>query len=153
MVVNVKNAGEIPVKGVRFAPVSKSVLLQKEHFEWTSFPLETGLKTNRVVSGLLKGWHRTVEFDTVEYHEDTENFFFMEGECIMPFCDQKQGEADMDTMQLIRILPGTQVEVQAGKCHYVPIPLTDCFRAYVFTPLQESVLISLKETVKTKEGL
>ncbi len=150
MIIPVKNAGEVWVKGVRFAKGKEGALLAREHFEWTSFPLETALKTNRVVSGLLQGWHRTVEFDTVEYHVDTENFYFLEGECIMPFCDQKNGVPDMDTLQLVRIPAGTQVEVAAGKCHYVPIPLTDTFKAYVFTPLQDSVLLPLPESVRAK---
>lgn len=148
MYVKVENAETAFVRGVRFAFASQGALLEKEHFEWRSFPLETSLKTNKVISGWLQGWHRTIEFDTVEYHGDTENFFFIEGECIMPFCDQKDDKADMGTLQLVRILPGMQVEVEAGKCHYVPIPLTDYFRAYVFTPRQESVLLPLEETVQ-----
>lgn len=143
----VTNIEETAIRGVRAVNVRTGSLLQKEHFEWLSFPLETTLKRNQVVSGLLRGWHRTVCFDTVEYHEDTENFFFLEGTCIMIFCDRNGEEPDMNSIQLVKIPAGTQVEVEAGKCHYVPIPLTDTFRAYVFTPLQESILIPLKETV------
>lgn len=144
---HVIHAEDALVKGVRFASVTEGTLLEKEHFQWTSFPLETSLKTNQVISGLLQGWHQKVLFHTVEYHEDTENFFFLEGECIMPFCDRDGDLPDMTTLQLVRIRPGTQVEVSAGKCHYVPIPLTDTFKAYVFTPLQESVLLALSEDV------
>lgn len=145
---NVIYAGEASVKGVRFASVTEGTLLEKEHFQWTSFPLETSLKTNHVISGLLQGWHQKVRFHTVEYYRDTENFFFLEGECIMPFCDRDGDIPDMETLQLIRIQPGTQVEVSAGKCHYVPIPLGDTFKAYVFTPQQESILLPLAEEVE-----
>lgn len=148
--IKVENAEKATVNGVRFAFAEDGMLLAKEHFEWTSFPLETALKTNKVISGLLQGWHQKVEFHTVEYHEDTENFFFFEGECIMPFCDRNGEVPDMDTLQFIRIRPGTQVEVKAGKCHYVPIPLTDTFRAYVFTPQQESVLMPLAERAEAE---
>ena len=112
------------------------VILSGAAFRW---------RTNKVISGILQGWHRTVEFDTLEYHDDTENFYFTEGTCIMPFGTRVGDSVDPDSLQLVRIRPGTQVEVKAGKLHYVPIPLGDTFRAYVFTPLQESKFVQLPE--------
>jgi hypothetical protein len=147
MKLPIHNIEDVAIRGVRYAPASAGSLLEKEHFTWNSFPLETELKTNKVVSGLLQGWHRVVEFDTVEYHEDTENFFFFEGVSLMLFCDRDGQKPDLSTLQLVRIQPGTQVEVKAGKCHYVPIPETDFFKAYVFTPLQASILLPLGEKV------
>lgn len=136
---------EIP--GVRVEKKEDGALLQKEYFEWMSFPLETNFKQSRIISGLLKGWHRTLSFTEVEYHEDAENFLFFQGESVMIFCDKKDGRPDMNSIRLVRIPEGTQIEVAAGKCHYVPIPLTDTFQAFVFTPLQDAVILPLEETV------
>ena len=145
MKVHVINAEDAKISGVRFAFPGEENLLCSGHFEWRSFPLETMLRTNKVISGILQGWHRTVEFDTLEYHDDTENFYFTEGTCIMPFGTRVGDSVDPDSLQLVRIRPGTQVEVKAGKLHYVPIPLGDTFRAYVFTPLQESKFVQHQE--------
>lgn len=147
MLLKIENIEDVQIKGVRVAAPGTGNLLRRGNFEWTSFPLETELKTNKVISGLLQGWHHEIAFDTVEYHEDTENFYFMEGVSLMLFCDRNGDVPDMSTLHLVRIQPGTQVEVVAGKCHYVPIPETDYFKAYVFTPLQESILLPLAETV------
>ena len=127
MKVQVINAEDAKISGVRFAFPGEENLLCSGHFEWRSFPLETMLRTNKVISGILQGWHRTVEFDTLEYHDDTENFYFTEGTCIMPFGTRVGDSVDPDSLQLVRIRPGTQVEVKAGKLHYVPIPLGDTF--------------------------
>ena len=145
MKVQVINAEDAKISGVRFAFPGEENLLCSGHFEWRSFPLETMLRTNKVISGILQGWHRTVEFDTLEYHDDTENFYFTEGTCIMPFGTRVGDSVDPDSLQLVRIRLGTQVEVKEGKLHYVPIPLGDTFRAYVFTPLQESKFVQLPE--------
>ena len=147
MKLKIENIENVQIKGVRVAMPGTGNVLRRGNFEWTSFPLETALKTNKVISGLLQGWHHELCFHQVEYHEDTENFFFMEGVSLMLFCDRNGDVPDMSTLQLVRIQPGTQVEVEAGKCHYVPIPETDFFKAYVFTPLQDSVLLPLEEIV------
>ncbi len=147
MKLRIEEIGQVSIPGVRVALPGTGSLLRRGNFEWTCFPLETRLKGNRVVSGLLEGWHHELRFDQVEYHEDTENFYFMEGVCLMLFCDRKDGEVDASSLRLTRIHPGTQVEVEGGKCHYVPIPETDFFKAYVFTPLQPSILLNLPEPV------
>lgn len=147
MKLRIENIEDVKIRGVRVASPASGNVLRRGNFEWTSFPLETALKTNKVISGLLQGWHHELCFDQVEYHADTENFYFMEGTCLMLFCDREGDVPDMSTLLLVRIQPDTQVEVEAGKCHYVPIPETDFFKAYVFTPLQESVLLPLAETV------
>lgn len=150
MKLQVINAEDAKISGVRFAFPGQEALLCSGHFEWRSFPLETMLRTNKVISGILQGWHRTVEFDTMEYHDDTENFYFAEGTCIMPFGSRMGDSIDLASLQLVQIRPGTQVEVKAGKLHYVPIPLGDTFRACVFTPLQESKLLRLPEPLTGK---
>lgn len=147
MKLKIVNVEEAVLKDVRIALPNTGSVLKKGNFEWTAFPLETAFETNRLISGLLEGWHRTLAFDTVEYHADAENFFFFEGVSLMLFCDRDGDRLLPESMQLVRILPGTQIEVKAGKCHYVPVPETDRFRAYVVTPLQESILISLSEPV------
>ncbi|NLI54054.1 MAG: hypothetical protein GX417_06965 [Clostridiales bacterium] len=147
MKLKIVNIEEADLKDVRVALPNTGSVLRRGNFEWTAFPVETVFKTNRLISGLLEGWHRMIEFDTVEYHDDAENFLFFEGVSLMLFCDREGDRLLPESMQLVRIMPGTQVEVKAGKCHYVPIPETDRFRAYVVTPLQESILIPLAESV------
>lgn len=150
MKLKIVNIEEAALKDVRVALPGTGSVLKRDNFEWTAFPLETTFRTNRLISGLLEGWHRTIVFDTVEYHEDTENFLFLEGVSLMLFCDREGDRLLPESMKLVRIKPGTQVEVKAGKCHYVPIPETDRFRAYVVTPLQESILIPLAEPVMSE---
>ena len=147
MIKKIKNIFETEISGVRVEKAENGELLKKEHFEWTSFPLKTKFKQNQVISGVLKGWHRVIAFTQVEYHDDAENFLFFQGDSIMIFCDKKNNKVDMNSVQLVRIPEGTQIEVAAGKCHYVPIPLTDTFKAFVFTPLQEAFILPLQEEV------
>ena len=84
MKVQVINAEDAKISGVRFAFPGEENLLCSGHFEWRSFPLETMLRTNKVISGILQGWHRTVEFDTLEYHDDTENFYLPKARASCP---------------------------------------------------------------------
>ena len=60
MKVQVINAEDAKISGVRFAFPGEENLLCSGHFEWRSFPLETMLRTNKVISGILQGWHRTL---------------------------------------------------------------------------------------------
>ena len=147
MKLRIEEIEQVQIRGVRVAKPGTGTVLRRGNFEWVCFPLETQLKTSKVVSGLLQGWHHEVYFDQVEYHEDTENFYFLEGTVLMLFCDQQMERPDMSTLRLVRIRPGTQIEVEAGKCHYVPIPETDIFKAYVFTPIQPSVMLKLSEPI------
>ena len=53
MKVQVINAEDAKISGVRFAFPGEENLLCSGHFEWRSFPLETMLRTNKVISGIL----------------------------------------------------------------------------------------------------
>ena len=148
MKLEIQEISDVQMEGVRVALPGTEGVLRKNHFEWISFALETKETTDRIISGLLEGWHHEVKFTEVEYHINPENFYFYEGTCLMLFADKTEEDEIIEgSLKLVRIHPGTQVEVAAGKCHYVPIPETDTFKAFVFTPIHESLMIDLPEEV------
>ena len=51
------------------------------------------------------GWHHTPTFNEIEYHEDAELFYFLEGPALMLFVDIKAGKAVMESAQIVRIPP------------------------------------------------
>ena len=62
-------------------------------------------KSTRIACGLLEGWHHTPTFNEIEYHEDAELFYFLEGPALMLFVDIKAGKAVMESAQIVRIPP------------------------------------------------
>ena len=66
----------------------------------------------------------------------------------MLFCDLEQGTPVMESMQLARIEPGTQIIVHAGKGHFVPVAVEDSFDAVVYAPDQQAPRVQLPEVVE-----
>jgi oxalate decarboxylase/phosphoglucose isomerase-like protein (cupin superfamily) len=68
----------------------------------------------------LEAWRHTPVFTEVETHCDSEMFYFLFGVALMLFADLKDGQVDLETVQIVRIQPGAQIIIAAGKAHFVP---------------------------------
>ena len=121
----------------------------ESYFDWKAYPMISNMKETHLRIGLLTSWHHKPEFDQIEYHDGQELFFFTEGPCLMLFCDIRDGAPIMESAQLVRIEAGTELLVDAGKGHFVPVGVddTDRFRAVVVSPPQEAPRIMLPEII------
>ena len=147
MKVKIQDLKDVAIKGVNVAFTGTCEAYKEDFFEWTAFPVVTPFKTDKIMSGLLQGWHHTPNFSVIEYHEDAEQFFFMEGTALMLFIDIVDGKPAMDTAQIVRIPAGTQLDIAAGKGHFVAVAEGCTFKALVVSPVQEAPRMDLSEMV------
>lgn len=109
------------VNGIEVQMPSGVDAYREGYFEWTASTLLARFKTTEVSGGILRTWHNVPVFHEVETHVDAEMFYFILGVALMLFVDLKDGEPDMDTTQIVRIQPGTQIVIPAGKGHFVAV--------------------------------
>lgn len=147
MEICIKDLKDVVVNGVRFSFKESHGIYKESFFEWTGFPLVSNFKTNNIMTGLLQGWHHTPEFDSIEYHEDKELFYFFEGTALMIFVDINNGVPVMETVQIVRIPAGTELEITQGKGHFVPVAEDEKFSAIVVSPVQDAPRLRLVEKV------
>ena len=122
---------------------------RETYFEWTAFALAAGIKSTQVSGGVLKAWHHVPVFKEIETHIDTEMFYFVSGTALMLFMDIKDGKPDMETSQVVRIQPGTQLVIPAGKGHFVAVAEdTEPVLSIVIAPRMDAPRISLSEPVE-----
>ena len=148
MEVQIQDIAQMRISGVSVQGYPAQNEYAEAYFRWVPYNLKTGFQNPAAVSGCLTGWHHAPVFTQVETHADDEMFFFTQGSCIMIFCDLKDGSPDMDSVQLARIPAGTQLIIQAGKAHFVPVAEGDCFEAILYAPEQDSPRVSLPEMVE-----
>jgi len=98
---------------------------RETYFEWVASSLVAAFQSSEVSGGILKAWHHVPEFREVEMHVDAEVFYFISGVAIMLFIDCRDGQPDIDTAQVVRIQPGTQIIILANKGHFVPVGESD----------------------------
>lgn len=147
MNVKIQDLKDVTISGVHVAFTETCEAYKETYFEWTAFPVVTDFKTNKIMAGVLQGWHHTPNFDQIEYHEDAEQFFFTEGTAIMLFVDIIDGKPAMDTVQIVRIPAGVQLDIAAGKGHFVAVAEGCTFKAIVVSPVQEAPRMDLAEMV------
>ena len=147
MKVTIQDLKDVAIKGVNVAFTEICETYKEDLFEWTAFPVVTQFKTDKIMSGVLQGWHHTPNFSVIEYHEDAEQFFFTEGTALMLFIDIVDGKPAMDTAQIVRIPAGTQLDIAAGKGHFVAVAEGCTFKAIVVSPVQDAPRMDLSETV------
>jgi hypothetical protein len=94
---------------------------EERYFEWSGSSLIASFNTNLVTGGVLKTWRHTPVFQEIEFHQDAEMFYFVSGVALILFVDIKGGEPDQKSAQLVRVQPGTQIVIGAGKGHFVPV--------------------------------
>lgn len=121
------------------------------YFKWYPSTITGDFKTTEISGGVLETVKKEIEYSQVEYHVDGEIFYFISGECVMLFCDLENGDVVDDSIQLVRISPGTQIEISAGKGHYAPIPINEeKTKVIIACPKLESPLVCLHEKVVAK---
>ena len=147
MQVKIQDLKDVTISGVNVAFTDTCEAYKEDFFEWTAFPVVTGFKTGTIMSGLLQGWHHTPNFDKIEYHADAEQFYFTEGTALMLFIDIKDGKPAMDTAQIVRIPAGTQLDIAAGKGHFVAVAEGCTFKAVVVSPVQDAPRMDLPEMI------
>lgn len=147
MQVKIQDLKDVTISGVNVAFTDTCEAYKEDFFEWTAFPVVTGFKTGNIMSGLLQGWHHTPNFDKIEYHADAEQFYFTEGTALMLFIDIKDGKPAMDTAQIVRIPAGTQLDIAAGKGHFVAVAEGCTFKAVVISPVQDAPRMDLPEMI------
>jgi oxalate decarboxylase/phosphoglucose isomerase-like protein (cupin superfamily) len=136
------------VKGVEVLMPLEAAAYQETYFEWTASPLTVKFQKKEVSGGILQAWHHTPVFTEVETHCDQEMFYFMAGVALMLFVEVQDGQADLATAQVVRIQPGTQIIIAAGKAHFVPVAEgSEPVSAVVVSPKMDAPRIVLAETV------
>lgn len=153
MKVQITDIAVTPITGVRVAlpENGKKDVHYERYFRWTPLPIVTSFASKEIMTGLLEAWHHVPEFTEVEYHPDKEQFYFLSGTALMCFMDRSpQGEPLMSTAQVVRIPAGTQLEIEAGKAHFIAVAEGDYFSTIVVSPVQNAPRLQLPEPVVGK---
>lgn len=109
------------VNGIDVQMPAAVVPYQEDYFEWAASLLVAKIHTNEVSGGVLKAKPHAAIFREIETHIDAEMFYFVSGVALLLFMDVKEGQPDLETAQVVRIQPGTQIVISAGKGHFVPV--------------------------------
>jgi len=144
MKIHIRDLTQDLIKGVT-VQMPRTVSAYKEsYFEWTPSALTAKFNSTEISGGTLISWHHVPVFNEIETHIDKEMFYFISGTAIMLFIDVKQGQPDLKTAQIVRIQAGTQLIIEAGKGHFVPIAETsDPLSVIAVSPKMEAPRISL----------
>jgi hypothetical protein len=67
------------ISGVTVQMPSTAPVYKENWFEWTATTLQSPIKSNIVVGGILKAWTHTPVFTEMETHIDAEMFYFVSG--------------------------------------------------------------------------
>lgn len=109
------------VPGIEVQMPAAVVPYRENYFEWAASSLLAKMHTDEVSGGVLKAWPHAPIFREIETHIDAEMFYFVSGVALLLFIDFKDGQPDPETAQVVRIQPGTQIVISAGKGHFVPV--------------------------------
>jgi oxalate decarboxylase/phosphoglucose isomerase-like protein (cupin superfamily) len=137
------------VKGVEVQLPSDKVGYRETYFEWTPSSLTAKFKKPEVSGGILRAWHHAPVFREIETHVDAEMFYFLSGVALMLFVDVEAGQPNMETAQIVRIQPGTQLVIEAGKGHFIAVAESEepvCM--IVVSPPMDAPRIALPEAVQ-----
>jgi mannose-6-phosphate isomerase-like protein (cupin superfamily) len=141
------------VEGVAVQLPSVQPGYRETYFEWTPSALTAQFKSTEVSGGVLRAWKHTPVFREIETHVDAEMFYFISGVALMLFIDVKDGETDLDTAEIVRVRPGTQLVIAAGKGHFVAMAESDePVEMIVVSPKMDAPRTGLPEIVEGKEN-
>ena len=148
MQVKITDIANTKVEGIAVHLSKDDVLCEESYFVWKESPLTAKFKSNEVSGGVIEAWHHKLEFAEAEYHVDQEMFYFISGTAIMLFVDIKNGIADQESVQIVRIPAGTQLIIEKGKGHFVAIAEgNEPVKIVVISPKMEAPRVILKEVV------
>ncbi|TQI66854.1 hypothetical protein [Clostridium sp. KNHs216] len=137
------------IGGVDVQMPGAAQVYRENWFEWRATTLRAGMKQSTLAGGVLNIWKHTPVFAELEYHEDCEMFYFVQGTAIMPFADIKDGKIDMDSVQLVRVPAGTQIVIQPGKAHFVAVAQDDTpVTIIVASPVMDAPRLSPAEPLE-----
>lgn len=109
------------VNGIDIQMPGEAITYRETYFEWTGSTLLAEFNKKDIGGGILKAWHNVPVFHEAETHIDAEMFYFVSGTALMMFIDYKDGQPDIETAQIVRIQPGTQLVIPAEKGHFVAV--------------------------------
>jgi mannose-6-phosphate isomerase-like protein (cupin superfamily) len=136
------------VSGIQVQLPGTEAIEEELYFKWAPSTLVTQFDTNFVSGGILTSSKADPIFYEIESHLDAEMFYFMSGTAIMIFIDLLDQKPLMDTAQIVRIQPGTQLIIPAGKAHFVPVPEgDDALEIIVVAPKMGDIKVDLPESV------
>ena len=122
---------------------------QDTYFEWNGSSLSSKFRTTEINGGILKTWHHVPVFMEIESHVDAEMFYFLSGVAVMLFMDIEENQLVLDTAQIVRIQPGTQIIIPEGKGHFVAVAEGDePVEMVVVAPKMEASRIALPTPVE-----
>ncbi|WP_434579186.1 hypothetical protein [Thermoanaerobacterium thermosaccharolyticum] len=104
-----------------FLPSDKLNVYEESYFSWAASPLIAKINSNNISGGILKAWHHVPVFNEIETHAEPEMFYFISGIALMLFIDLVDEIPNLDTAQIVRIRPGTQLIISKGKGHFIPV--------------------------------
>lgn len=136
------------VKGIAVQLPSDKVGYRESFFEWTASSLVAQFQRKEISGGVLRSWHHVPVFQEIETHIDAEMFYFISGVALMIFMDVEAGLPKPDSAQIVRIQPGTQIIISAGKGHFVAVAAgDDPVSAIVVSPKMDAPRVILPEAV------
>lgn len=137
------------VNGIDVNLPASSEVYKETYFEWEANPLVAEMTSNKISGGMLRTWHHVPVFDQVETHIEAEMFYFVSGISLMLFADLKNGQPDMETVQIVRIQSGTQIVIPSGKAHFPPVAESvEPVNIIVVSPKVDAPRLSLKIPVQ-----
>ncbi len=146
--VVIENLAHNQISGVNVMLPEEESVYKEDFFEWRASLLTSCFHSKEVTGGVLKAWHHTPIFDEIETHVDKEVFYFVSGTAIMLFVDIIDDKPNMDTVQIVRIFPGTQIVIDEGKGHFVAVAEgNEPIYAVVVAPKMDAPRIKLEITV------
>lgn len=146
--INIQDLKVGQIKGITVMLPEDETVYKENFFEWRASALTAVFQTNKITGGVLKAWHHTPVFHEIETHIDSEMFYFVSGTAIMLFIDIQDGKPSMESAQMARIQPGTQIIIEAGKGHFVAVAEDNqpvC--AVVVAPQMDAPRMRLQEEV------
>ncbi len=147
--INIQDVKPGLVKGLEVQLPMQAACHKENYFEWTASSLTAKFRSPEISGGVLQTWHHVPVFNEIETHLDAEMFYFISGVALMIFVDIKDGQPEMGSAQIVRIQPGTQLIVAAGKGHFVAVAeSTEPVLSVVISPKMDAPRMSLKETVE-----
>lgn len=130
--------------GITFARNELDQLYQETYFNWQPMALCGQFADGNVSGGYIETHYHLPVYHEMEYHIDTEIFYFVSGDVIMPFCALKDGEPDMETICFVHIPEKTQLIIAKGTAHFVPVAV-GCLNAklVVIAPKMDAPRVAL----------
>ena len=147
---------EIAVTDIKDTKIEGVTVLREEtepyrenYFEWAASPLIASFQSSQISGGILSCQTAEPQFQEFEYHKDKEFFYFVQGTALMPFANfDSEGKVNEASIQIVRIPEGTQLIIDAGKLHFVPVAEGPGeVKIGVVSPKMDSPRVPVRESV------